>query len=420
MKFTLGWLKEHLETAAPLDEVVDKLTSLGLEVESVADPGEQLSAFVIGEVVECNRHPDADKLQVCRVDTGSETVQVVCGAPNARRGLKGVFAPAGTVVPGTGLHLKKAKIRGVESSGMLCSERELGLSDEHEGIIDLASDAPVGAPFAAFAGLDDPVIEVGTTPNRQDCLGVAGIARDLAAGGLGTVISRQAEMVPGTFKSRIAIERRLEDQDDACPLFVGRYLRGVKNGPSPRWLQGRLRAIGLRPISALVDITNFITFDRSRPLHVFDADTIAGGIHVRLSRPGENLLALDGHEYELDDAATVIADDDGPLALGGIIGGESSGCTEKTQNVFVEAALFDPIRTAMSGRKHDLISDARYRFVVARRANSLSPVPFRRGSAKSNSVPHGSTNSLGSTCQKMRACGCLLRLALGSTCTAIA
>lgn len=362
MKFTLEWLKEHLETTATLEGVVDKLTSVGLEVENVVDPAEQLSAFVVGEVVECTRHPDADKLQVCQVDTGSETVQVVCGAPNARHGMKGVFAPAGTVVPGTGLHLKKAKIRGVESSGMLCSERELGLSDEHEGIIDLAADAPVGAAFAAFVGLDDPVIEIGITPNRQDCLGVSGIARDLAAGGLGTTISRQTEAVPGTFKSSIAVERRLEGQDEACPLFVGRYVRGVKNGPSPRWLQDRLRAIGLRPISALVDLTNFITFDRGRPLHVFDADTIAGGIHVRLSRAGESLLALDGREYELDDAVTVIADDDGPLALGGIIGGESSGCTEETQNVFVEAALFDPIRTAMSGRKHNLISDARYRF----------------------------------------------------------
>ena len=362
MKFTLGWLREHLDTPAGLVEVTDKLTALGLEVEHVVDPAEQLSPFIVGEVIDCAQHPDADKLKVCRVDTGSETVQVVCGAPNARHGMKGVFAPPGTVVPGTGLHLKKAKIRGVASSGMLCSERELGLSDEHDGIMDLAADAPVGAPYAAYAGLDDPLIEIKITPNRQDCLGVDGIARDLAAGGLGQVISRVAEANPGSFQSPIAVTHRLDGNKEACPLFVGRYVRGVKNGPSPRWLQDRLRAIGLRPISALVDITNFITFDRGRPLHVFDAETVAGAIHIRLSRTGEKLLALDGNEYELDDDVTVIADDDGVLAMGGIIGGESTGCAEGTQNVFIEAALFDPIRTAMTGRKHNLISDARYRF----------------------------------------------------------
>lgn len=362
MKFTLGWLREHLETTASLNEVTDKLTALGLEVEHLVDPAAQLSAFVVAEVVDCSQHPDADKLKVCKVNTGTETVQVVCGAPNARNGMKGVFAPAGTVVPGTGLHLKKAKIRGVESSGMLCSERELGLSDEHEGIIDLDADAPVGKPFAAYAGLDDPVIEIKITPNRQDCLGVDGIARDLAARGLGKVVSRRPESISGSFESPIGVTLRLDNTGEACPLFVGRYVRGVKNGPSPRWLQDRLRAIGLRPISALVDITNFITFDRGRPLHVFDAETVAGALHVRLSRAGETLLALDGREYELDDDVTVIADDDGVLAMGGIIGGESTGCTEDTQNVFIEAALFDPIRTAMSGRKHNLISDARYRF----------------------------------------------------------
>ena len=363
MKFTLGWLKEHLETDATLADVVGKLTAIGLEVEGVVDPGEALAAFVIGEVTECTAHPDADKLQVCQVDTGAGApVQVVCGAPNARAGMKGVFAPAGATVPGSGLHLKKTKIRGVESNGMLCSARELGISDEHEGIVDLPGDAPVGAPYAAFAGLIDPVIEIAITPNRQDCLGVAGIARDLAAAGLGRVVSTEPAAAGSSYSSPIGVERRLGADGDACPVFVGRYIRNVKNGPSPQWLQARLRAIGLRPISALVDITNFITFDRGRPLHVFDADTVAGGIHVRLSRTGEKLLALDGREYELDDQATVIADDDGPLALGGIIGGESSGCTPETTNVFVEAALFDPIRTAMTGRRHGLISDARYRF----------------------------------------------------------
>ncbi len=363
MKFTMGWLREHLETEASLADVVAKLTAIGLEVENVVDPGEALTAFVIGEVTECTAHPDADKLQVCQVDLGvGAAVQVVCGAPNARAGMKGVFAPAGATVPGSGLHLKKTKIRGVESNGMLCSARELGIADEHEGIVDLPADAPVGAPYAVYAGLNDPVIEIAITPNRQDCLGVAGIARDLAAAGLGRIVSAQPPVTAAFFTSPIGVERRLGDDGDACPIFVGRYVRNVKNAPSPQWLQARLRAIGLRPISTLVDITNFITFDRGRPLHVFDADTIAGGIHVRLSRSGEKLLALDGREYDLDDQVTVIADDDGPLALGGIIGGESSGCTPETTNVFIEAALFDPIRTAMTGRKHSLISDARYRF----------------------------------------------------------
>ncbi len=363
MKFTVGWLKEHLETDATLDEIAQKLMAVGLEVEAIMDSSETLAPFVVGHVIDCSPHPDADKLQVCSVDTGDGApLQVVCGAPNVRAGMKGVFAPPGTTVPGTGLHLKKAKIRGVESNGMLCSERELGVSDEHEGIIELPDDAPVGAPYAAYAGMDDPVIEIGITPNRQDCLGVHGIARDLAAAGLGAVKMPPVSAVSGSFRSSISVERRLGDNGDACPMFVGRYVKGVKNGPSPRWLQDRLRAIGLRPISALVDMTNFLTFDRGRPLHVFDADTIAGGIHIRLSRPGEKLLALDGKEYTLDDAVTVIADDDGPLALGGIIGGESSGCSAETTNVFIEAALFDTVRTAMSGRKLGILSDARYRF----------------------------------------------------------
>ena len=382
MKFTLRWLYEHLETDASLDDVVDRLNTIGLEVESVTDPSESLLAFVIGDVTDCQPHPDADKLQVCTVNTGQETVQVVCGAPNAKAGMKGVFAPPGTVVPGTGLYLKRAKIRGVESHGMLCSEREIGVSDEHEGIIELPADAPVGEPYAAYAGLDDPVIEIGITPNRQDCLGVHGIARDLAVTGLGNVKTPTPKQVSGAFKSEIGVERRLGDEGDACPLFVGRYVRGVKNGPSPKWLQDRLRAIGLRPISALVDMTNYIAFDRGRPLHVFDADTIAGGIHIRLSKPGEKLLALDGKEYDLDDSVTVIADDDGALALGGIIGGESSGCGDETTDVFIEAALFDPVRTAMSGRKLGIISDARYRFERGRRPRG----GFRR---------HGAGNTIG-------------------------
>ncbi len=363
MKFTLAWLKEHLETVAPLDEIVDRLIRLGLEVEAVTDRAAPLRPFVVARVLSAEPHPNADKLRVCVVDAGAGPVQVVCGAPNARAGMKGVFAAAGTTIPGTGLLLKATTIRGVASNGMLCSEREMGLSEEHQGIIELPDDAPVGQPFAGVLGLDDPTIEIKLTPNRGDCLGVRGIARDLAAAGLGRLKPLDLAPVPGRFKSPLGVRRDFTPATAAaCPLFVGRYLRGVRNGPSPRWLQQRLKAIGLRPISALVDITNFITFDLGRPLHVFDADTVAGGIVARLSRPGEKLLALDGREYMLDDTVCVIADDDGPLGLGGVMGGEASGCTAETANVFVEAALFDPLRTAATGRKLGIMSDARYRF----------------------------------------------------------
>ncbi|MSO64189.1 MAG: phenylalanine--tRNA ligase subunit beta [Alphaproteobacteria bacterium] len=362
MKVTLSWLRDHLATTADLSAIAEKLTTIGLEVDSVIDRGAQLRSFVVGQVERCERHPDADKLSVCQVDIGGAKMQVVCGAPNARTGLKGVFAPVGSTLPGTGLLLKASKIRGVESNGMLCSEREMGLSEEHQGIIELPPDAPVGTPFATVMGLDDPVIDINVTPNRQDCLGVLGIARDLAAAGLGTLKTKPPLPVPGLFKSPIGVRLDLASDPSACPFFVGRYVRNVKNGPSPRWLQQRLQAIGLRPISALVDITNYLTFDRARPLHVFDADTVAGGLHVRLTRSGEKLQALDGREYALDDQVTVIADDDGALALGGVIGGESSGCTDTTTNVFIEAALFDPARTAATGRRHGIESDARYRF----------------------------------------------------------
>ena len=363
MKFTLSWLKEHLETDAGLAEVVEQLTAIGLEVEDVADRAADLAPFITARVIEAKPHPNADKLQLCTVDTGSEQVQVVCGAPNARTAMKGVFAPVGTTIPGTGLFLKKAKIRGEESQGMLCSEREMGISDEHDGIIELPDDTPIGVPFAALLGLDDPVVEVQITPNRQDCLGVHGIARDLAASGMGTVKPLTISPVPGAFASPIGVSLKFADQEPLpCPLFAGRFIRGVKNGPSPKWLQDRLIAIGLRPISALVDMTNYYTFDVGRPLHVFDADKVTGNIHVRLSTTGEHLVALNGSDYETDDAMTVIADDRGVLGLGGVIGGEPSGCTEDTVNVFIEAALFDPIRTAMTGRKLQIESDARYRF----------------------------------------------------------
>ena len=363
MKFTLSWLKEHLETDAGLDAVVDKLTDVGLEVEEVIDRAADLAPFTVAHVVSAEQHPNADKLRVCIVDTGTERVQVVCGAPNARTGMKGVFAPSGTTIPGTGLHLKPTKIRGVDSNGMLCSEREMGLSDEHDGIIDLPADAEVGEPFAALLGLDDPVIDVAITPNRQDCLGVHGIARDLAAAGLGTLKPLDIKPVPGEFDSPIGVDLDFPaDRTGDCPMFTGRLIRGVKNGPSPKWLQDKLLAIGLRPISTLVDITNYVTYDLNRPLHVFDADKLKGNLRLHPGNKGESLLALDGKEYPLDPEICAISDNSGPVSLGGIMGGETTGCTEETVNVFVEAALFDPVRTAASGRRLNILSDARYRF----------------------------------------------------------
>jgi len=363
MKFTLSWLKDHLETEAPLDAIVEKLTAIGLEVEEVSDRAAALRDFTVARVIEAVKHPNADKLKLCTVETGGGTYQVVCGAPNARAGMKGVFAPVGTTIPGTGTVLKAATIRGVESHGMLCSEREMGLSDEHEGIIELPDDAPVGAPFAQVLGLDDPVIEIAITPNRQDCLGVRGIARDLAAAGMGVLKPKPSKPVTGAYPSPVGIVLDFpEEAADACSLFAGRVIRGVNNGPSPRWLQQRLLAIGLRPISALVDITNFFTIDRARPLHVYDVAKLSGDIRARLGRTGERFVALDGKEYEVDEEACVIADDARVLGFGGVIGGEYSGCTEATTEVFLEAAYFDPVRTARTGRRMGIESDARYRF----------------------------------------------------------
>lgn len=362
MKFTLSWLKDHLDTEATLDEIVDKLTMIGLEVEDVVDAAKDLAPFTVAYVVSAEQHPDADRLRVCMVDTGSETVQVVCGAPNARTGMKGVFAPSGTHIPGTGLDLKPTRIRGVESNGMLCSEREMGMSDEHDGIIDLDADAPVGAPFASIAGLDDPVIEIAITPNRPDCLGVRGVARDLAAAGLGTLRPDTLEPVKGTFDSPISVTVSSDAPDAPCPAFAGCYVRGLTNGPSPDWMQRRLKAIGLRPINTLVDITNYVTYDRGRPLHVYDADRVSGDIEARPGREGESFLALDGRTYEGDPEICVIADGSGMIGLGGIMGGEDTGSTPETVNVFIESALFDPIRTAATGRRLGIESDARYRF----------------------------------------------------------
>ena len=366
MKFTLSWLRDHLETSAPLQQITDTLSSIGLEVESVHNPAESLKSFVVARVLKASPHPNADKLRVCEVDIGTGTLQVVCGAPNARAGLISVFAPEGTYIPGKDFTLGKVKIRGVESNGMLCSEAELELSQEHDGIIELpaAMGEKLGRPFAEAMGLDDPVVEIKVTPNRPDALAVRGIARDLAACGLGKPKPEDTgHSAHGEFECPVPIALKFADGNTTpCPAFAGRYIKGVKNRPSPAWLQQRLKAIGLRPISALVDITNYITYDRSRPLHVYDADKLRGTIHARLGKAGEKFRALDGKDYVVDETMTVIADDSGVLGLGGVIGGESTGCSDGTVNVLIESAYFDPVRTAATGRKTGVRSDARYRF----------------------------------------------------------
>lgn len=362
MKFTLSWLKDHLDTEASLATIVETLTRIGLEVEHVDNPGAKLSGFTIARVIEAVQHPNADRLRVCTVDTGAgEPVQVVCGAPNARTGMRSVFSPPGTFIPGKNITLGAGVIRGVASNGMLCSEAELELSDEHDGIIDLPAEAPLGQPYAAWAGLDDPVIDVNLTPNRPDAAAISGIARDLAAAGLGTLKVPDLRPVPGSFPCPVTV--RLEVDDPALvPVFALRLVRGVRNSASPAWMQRRLRAIGLRPISALVDITNYVTFDLGRPLHVFDAAKVKGGLVVRRARDGESLAALDGRTYALDDGMIVIADEAGPESLAGIMGGEASGCGPDTTDVLIESALWDPAMVARTGRKLGITTDARYRF----------------------------------------------------------
>jgi phenylalanyl-tRNA synthetase beta chain len=364
MKFTLSWLKEHLETDAEADVIAEKLTSIGLEVETVEDAGARLKAFVVAHVVSAEKHPNADKLKLCMVDDGSGSpIQVICGAPNAHTGMKGVFARPGTIIPATGEALKVGTIRGIESRGMLCSARELMLGDEHDGIIELPSNAKIGDPAAKALGLTDPVIDVSLTPNRGDAASVFGIARDLAASGLGTLKDGTVSPVKGKFTSPKSIALNFPpDAADACPLFAGRMVRGVKNGPSPKWVQDRLKAVGLRPISALVDVTNLISLDRGRPLHVFDADKLSGNLQARLAKDGEQILALDGKTYVLDAGMTVIADDNAARGIAGVMGGEETGCSEATTNVFIESAYFDPARTARTGQKLGILSDARYRF----------------------------------------------------------
>ncbi len=360
MKFTLPWLKEHLDTIASLGEIVDKLTMIGLEVENVEDKAALLKPFVIANVISAEKHPNADRLRVCMVDLGDgKPIQVVCGAPNARAGMKGVFSAPGTFIPGKNITLTVGTIRGVESRGMLCSAAELMISDDHDGIIELPADAPVGKSYVEWAGVSEPVIEINLTPNRPDCTGVNGIARDLGATPIGDFKDRPPKPVNGTFPCPVKVKI---EAPELCPAFGLRLVKGVKNGPSPDWLQKRLTAIGLRPINALVDITNFITFDRGRPLHVFDAAKVNGNLTVRRANSSETLLALDRKTYALDNAMCVIADEKGVESLAGIMGGEATGCSETTTDVLIESALWDALNIAQTGRKLGINSDARYRF----------------------------------------------------------
>ena len=368
MKFTLSWLKEHLDTDADAATIGERLTSIGLEVESITDPGSALKDFIVGEVVTAEKHPNADKLRLCTVSDGKDTLQIVCGAPNARAGIKVVLARPGTTIPASGDVLKLGTIRGVESRGMMCSARELLLGEDHDGIIELKAGAKAGAPVVAAlvdAGLlaNDPLFDVSITPNRGDAASVYGIARDLAASGLGKLKTDKVQPVQGKFPSpkKISLDFTPENKD-ACPIFAGRLIRGVKNGPAPKWVQDRLKSVGMKSISALVDATNLISQDRGRPLHVFDADKLSGNLHARMAKDHEQVLALDEKTYVLDSETIVIADDSFARGIAGIMGGMDTGSFEDTKNVFLESAWFDPARIARAGRKQGIISDARYRF----------------------------------------------------------
>ncbi|NOD64051.1 MULTISPECIES: phenylalanine--tRNA ligase subunit beta [unclassified Ruegeria] len=365
MKFTLSWLKDHLDTDASVDEIAEALTDLGLEVEEIVNPADRLAGFTLGHVKHAEKHPDADKLRVCTVATDEGDLQIICGAPNAREGITVVVCKPGMYIPGLDITISVGKIRGVESFGMMASERELELSEEHDGIIELPS-GEVGDKFVDWLAENDPskvdpMIEIAITPNRPDALGVEGIARDLAARGIGTLKQRDYAPVPGDFECPIKVSID-EDTLDGAPHFTGRLIRGVKNGPSPQWLQDQLKAIGLRPISALVDITNYMTFDHNRPLHVFDADKVQGNLRVHRAKGGETLVALDEKEYILQPGMMVISDDNGPESIAGIMGGEETGCAEETVNVFLESAFWDHVQIALTGRALKINSDARYRF----------------------------------------------------------
>lgn len=360
MKFTLSWLRDHLDFDDELDVLLEKLTLIGLEVENVEDPAKRLGAFKIAEVISAEQHPDADRLKVLSVNNGGgELIQVVCGAPNARAGMKGVLGLPGDYVPGIDLTLATGKIRGVESHGMMCSGRELEINNDHDGILDLPADAPVGESYALWMEMDDPMIEIGVTPNRPDVLGVYGIARDLAAAGLGKVKNKTIPSIRGNGPCPVSVEIEIPD---FCPAFGLRLIRGVKNGPSPEWMQKRLNAIGLRPINALVDITNYVTFDRGRPLHVFDATKVHGNLTVRHAKRGEELASLNAKTYKLEPTMGVIADEKGVESLAGVIGGEASGSEADTTDVLIESALWDPLQIAQTGRKLGVNTDARYRF----------------------------------------------------------
>lgn len=359
MKFTLSWLKDHLETNATLEEIGERLTAVGLEVEEIVDPLAEVSHLIIGHVETCVDHPDSDHLHLLTVNTGTEKLQVVCGAPNAHQGMKGIIARPGDYIPAFGEKLKKGVVRGVESCGMMCSERELGLGEDHNGIIDLPETAEIGSSITTVYP-SDPIIEVSVTPNRGDCMSVYGIARDLAASGLGTLKPYERIEIEPSFDS--AVELINEAEEIGCPIFTLREIRGVKNGPSPQWLQDRLTAIGLRPISTLVDITNYFTMTYGRPLHVFDADKVKGKITVRSAKEGEELLALDGKTYKLSEGMVIIADENGVESIGGVMGGEVSGCDENTTNVLLESAYFTPESIAATGQKLMLTSDSRQRF----------------------------------------------------------
>jgi phenylalanyl-tRNA synthetase beta chain len=359
MKFTLSWLKTHLDTDAPLDAITETLTQIGLELEGVEDRGAALAPFVVAHVIEALPHPNADRLRACKVDTGNGIVSVVCGAPNARSGMKAVFAPPGSYVPGTDMTLKVGEIRGVQSAGMLLSLREMGLGEDHGGIIELPASAPVGQSYSVFSGLDDPVIEISVTPNRGDCFSVRGVARDLAAAGLGTLKPFAPDVIPPVFDGGPVWHIEFPE---ACPWILGRTIRGVKNSPSPKWLQDRLTSIGLRPINALVDVTNLFTFDLGRPLHVFDISKLTGDTLTLRRGAGETIRALNGKDYVLDREDCAICDAAGVQSIAGVIGGEATGCDEGTTAVFVECALFDPVRIALTGRRHQIVSDARQRF----------------------------------------------------------
>ena len=374
MKFTWNWLQDHLDTSASLDEILEILPMIGLEVEAFDNPAERLAAFTVAEITSASPHPNADKLQVCSVNTGTQTLQIVCGAPNARAGLKTVLAVAGTYIPGLDITIKKGEIRGETSNGMLCSASELGISEEHDGIMELPADAVIGMGAAEAAGLNDPMIEIAITPNRGDCLGVRGVARDLAAAGYGMLKPLDFSDEQGTFDSRI--HWAVETKDAAsCPLVSGRMFRGITNGASPDWMQQRLNAIGQRPIDVLVDITNYVMFDIGRPLHAYDGDKIAGDkLVIRNGVAGETLTALNEKTYELDDEMIVIGDENGADDIAGVMGGDRTGVSETTTNMFLEIAIFDPIAVAMTGRKLNLNSDARYRF--ERGLDSEGPIAF--------------------------------------------